>query len=92
MGLFFIKNNNNGTIKCIVDIKEFIGKEQYNLMVNNSVGTQLILILILTLINGFFAAAEIALVSLDKNKLRQKIEEGDKKAELLLETVAKPVV
>lgn len=59
-------------------------------MVDNSIGTQLILILTLTLINGFFAAAEIALVSLDKNKLRQKIEEGDKKAELLLETVGKP--
>jgi len=59
-------------------------------MVDNSVGTQLILILILTIINGFFAATEIAFVSLDKNKLRQKVDEGDKKSELLLEVLGKP--
>ncbi len=59
-------------------------------MVDNSVGTQLILILILTIINGFFAATEIAFVSLDKNKLRQKSEDGDKKSELLLGILGKP--
>lgn len=59
-------------------------------MVDNSVVTQLILILILTIINGFFAATEIAFVSLDKNKLRQKSEAGDKKSELLLDILGKP--
>ncbi|MDW7669942.1 MAG: hemolysin family protein [Bacillota bacterium] len=48
------------------------------------------LILILTIINGFFAATEIAFVSLDKNKLRQKSEDGDKKSELLLDILGKP--
>src|SRR6056297_3265949 len=59
-------------------------------MVDNTVLMQLIIILILTIINGFFAATEIAFVSLDKNKLRQKSEEGDKKAKLLLDTLGKP--
>jgi len=59
-------------------------------MVDNSIGTQLLLILILTMINGFFAATEIAFVSLDKNKLKRKAEDGDKKSKLLLEILGKP--
>jgi len=59
-------------------------------MVDNSITMQLILILMLTIINGFFAATEIAFVSLDKNKLRQKSEDGDKKSELILDILGKP--
>ena len=59
-------------------------------MVDNSIGPQLILIITLTVINGFFAATEIAFISLDKNKLRQKSEDGDKKSELLLKVLSKP--
>ncbi len=59
-------------------------------MADNSITTQLLIILVLTLINGFFAATEIAFVSLDKNKLRRKVEEGDKKSELLIEILGKP--
>lgn len=44
----------------------------------------LILILaVLTLLNAFFAAAEIAVVSLNKNRIQQKAESGDKAAQRL---------
>ncbi|MDY0023823.1 MAG: hemolysin family protein [Candidatus Izemoplasmatales bacterium] len=40
----------------------------------------LIVILILILVNGFFASSEMALVSLNKNKIKQLAEKGNKKA------------
>lgn len=44
---------------------------------------QLILIFILTLINAFFAAAEMAMISLNRNRLTVLVEEGDRRAVLL---------
>lgn len=41
---------------------------------------QLLLIVVLTLINAFFAAAEMAMVSVNRNKLKKDAEEGDRKA------------
>lgn len=41
---------------------------------------QLGLLVILTLINGFLAAAEIAVVSVNKNRVEQKAEEGNLKS------------
>ncbi|HKL47145.1 MAG TPA: hemolysin family protein [Candidatus Izemoplasmatales bacterium] len=43
----------------------------------------LLLILILILVNGYFAAAEMALVSLSKNKINEMVIHGHKKAKLL---------
>ncbi|MFA7076089.1 MAG: hemolysin family protein, partial [Candidatus Izemoplasmatales bacterium] len=43
----------------------------------------LILIFILILVNGFFAAAEMALVSLNQNRINQLADEGNKKAKAL---------
>ena len=40
----------------------------------------IIVLVILILINAFFAAAEIAVISLSETKLRRQAEEGDKKA------------
>lgn len=45
---------------------------------------QLLLLAALTGVNAFFASAEIALVSVNKNKLRLLAEEGNKKARRLL--------
>ncbi len=42
--------------------------------------TSLLLLFVLVLINAFFAASEIALISLNDNKIRAMAEEGDKKA------------
>ncbi len=43
----------------------------------------LILILVLIIVNGFFAASEMALVSLNKNKIKSMMENGNKKAKSL---------
>lgn len=45
---------------------------------------QIIVIIILTMINAFFAASEMAMVSVDQNKLKREAEEGDKKARKIL--------
>ncbi len=46
--------------------------------------SQLILVLALIIINGFFVAAEISIISVNKNKIRILAEEGDKRAKTLL--------
>jgi putative hemolysin len=52
--------------------------------------SQLIIIAILTTINAFFASAEMAIVSINKNRLRLLIEEGNKKAVLLQKLMNEP--
>lgn len=56
----------------------------------NPIITQLFIQLILILINAFFAMSEIAIISLNTNKLKAMIEDGDKQAELLLKMVENP--
>ncbi len=51
---------------------------------------QLLLQLILILINAFFAATEIAVVSLNENKVKAKAEDGDKKAKKMLKMLKEP--
>ncbi len=51
---------------------------------------QLFLQLLLILLNAFFAATEIAFVSLNENKLKHQFEEGDKKAGKILKMVQEP--
>ena len=51
---------------------------------------QLLLQVVLILINAFFAATEIALLSLNEAKLEKVSENGDKKAEKLLKTIKSP--
>ena len=48
---------------------------------------QLLVQVVLILINAFFAATEIAVISLNANKLRKLEEEGDKMAPKLLHMV-----
>lgn len=52
--------------------------------------SQLILIAILTGINAFFASAEMAIVSLNRNKIRMSAEEGNKKAQLIEKLLEEP--
>ncbi|MBW9170144.1 hemolysin family protein [Clostridium estertheticum] len=59
-------------------------------MPNSNIVVQLTLIVILTLINAFFASAEMAIVSLNKNKIKHLAEEGNKKAILLSRLIEKP--
>ncbi len=51
---------------------------------------QLFLQLLLILLNAFFAATEIAFVSLNENKLKHQFDEGDKKAGKILKMVQEP--
>mgnify|MGYP003303877754 FL=1 len=50
----------------------------------SSIVGQLIIILILTIVNAFLAASELAILSANKTKLSIKAEEGNKKAKLVL--------
>ena len=51
---------------------------------------QSILLLILTLLTAFFSASEMALVSLNRSRVEQKAEEGDKKFIRLLKVLENP--
>lgn len=55
-----------------------------------NITSQFILIAVLTLINAFFAAAEMAIVSLNKNRLKLLAEEGNKKAQLIEKLIEEP--
>lgn len=51
---------------------------------------QLLLQLVLILINAFFAATEIAVISLNDNKVRALADDGDKKARKMLKVIEDP--
>lgn len=51
---------------------------------------QILLLIALTGINAFFAASEMAVVSLNKNKISTLAQEGNKKAQKLLELIDEP--
>ncbi len=51
---------------------------------------QLLLQLVLILVNAFFAATEIAVISLNEKKVKARAEDGDKKAEKMLKMIKEP--
>ncbi len=51
---------------------------------------KLLVLVILILINAFFAAAEIAVISLSETKLRRQADDGDRKAKKLLMLMQSP--
>ncbi|MBE6701582.1 MAG: HlyC/CorC family transporter [Ruminococcaceae bacterium] len=51
---------------------------------------QLLLQIILILLNAFFAATEIAVISLNEKKLKARAEDGDKKAVKMLKMIEEP--
>lgn len=55
-----------------------------------SIVGKLILILVLTMVNAFFAASEMAMVSVDRIKLSRKADAGDKKARMLVDILKEP--
>ncbi|MDD7676139.1 MAG: hemolysin family protein [Eubacteriales bacterium] len=57
---------------------------------DDPLGRQLLLQFLLILVNAFFAASEIAVVSLNANKLKKDAEEGNKKAARMLKMVEQP--
>jgi putative hemolysin len=63
-------------------------------MTNTSKGDEIMLemavLLVLILLNAFFAASEIAFISLNDNKLMMEAEAGDRKAKAMLALVREP--
>lgn len=51
---------------------------------------QLLLQLVLILLNAYFAATEIAVISLNEKKLKARAEDGDKKARRMLKMIEEP--
>ena len=56
----------------------------------NRILLQVALILVLVLLNAFFAAAEMALVSVRRTRIRQLVEEGDSRAEIVQKLLDRP--
>lgn len=54
------------------------------------IGNQILILIILTLINAFFAGAEMAMVSVNKSKIRKLADDGKKSAQLVLEFLEEP--
>ena len=57
---------------------------------SNSIVIEFIIILFLVSLNGLFAMSEIAIVSVRKSRLQQRVEKGDKRAELALQLAEDP--
>lgn len=51
---------------------------------------QVVILILLVLLNAFFASSEIALVSVNSNKLKKMAEEGNKKAQRVLKITDNP--
>ena len=56
----------------------------------NSIGLQVLLIVVLTLVNAYFAASEMAIVSVNKTKIKNLSEAGNKKAKLVEKLLEEP--
>lgn len=56
----------------------------------SSIAIQIVLIVVLTLINAYFAASEMAIVSVNKSKIHRLSEEGNKKAKLVEKLLDQP--
>ncbi len=62
----------------------FTGAAQMNTIDKNALLFQIPLLLLLIIVNAFFAMSEIAIISLNDNKIERMAEEGHKKAKLVV--------
>ena len=58
--------------------------------VGSNLTAQIVLLVILILINAFFAAAEMSVVSVNKNKIRMLAQQGNKRADAVLKQLDNP--
>jgi len=56
----------------------------------NSIMIQILILIFLTLINAFFSCAEMAMVSVNKNKMKRLADSGNKKAILICKLLDEP--
>lgn len=57
---------------------------------SQSLIAQILLLIVLTLVNAFLAASEMSLVSINRNRVEQKAEEGNVKSQKLLKILENP--
>lgn len=55
-----------------------------------SIGLQLLFLTFLIIVNAYFASAEMAIVSVNRNKVKVLAQEGDSKAKLILDFLEQP--
>jgi putative hemolysin len=65
-------------------------KGNYVMEPDGSILFQAFILFCLILINAFFAASEIAIISLNDQKVRRQADDGDKKAKLLYHLISEP--
>ena len=58
--------------------------------VGSNLTAQIVLLVILILINAFFAAAEMSVVSVNKNKIKMLAQQGNKRADAVLKQLDNP--
>ncbi|MBP7898833.1 DUF21 domain-containing protein, partial [Candidatus Gracilibacteria bacterium] len=56
----------------------------------NQIFGEIVLVLVLILLNGFFAGTEMALISIRKTRIQQLAKEGDRRAILAEKILKKP--
>lgn len=59
-------------------------------VLTNNILFQISVLILLTAVNAFFASAEMAIVSLNKNRMKMLSNEGNKKAEILFKLIEDP--
>ena len=59
-------------------------------MIISGIGIQLFLIFLLILLNAFFAASEIAVISINENRISKMASEGSKRAQKLMKLIREP--
>ena len=59
-------------------------------MADSNLTAQIILLVVLILINAFFAAAEMSVVSVNKNKMKTLAQQGNKRADAVLKQLDNP--
>ena len=57
---------------------------------DTNIASQLMLLVVLNLINAYFAAAEMAIVSLNKTRMKMLAEDGNKKAKIICDLIDEP--
>lgn len=81
------KNKSYNYSQLKIDIRRFFMEDSDTA----NIFSQLLLLIFLTLVNAFFASAEMAAVSVNKNKIKILAEnEDNKKAKLILELLEEP--
>jgi putative hemolysin len=74
----------------VIGIKLKIIRGDFPVESDDQIGMKLLLLLILILLNAFFAMSEIAVISVNDNKIRRMADDGNVKARNLAKLIAEP--